>query len=162
MPRSLYPITPELFTAPRPRGNPWLEDELLHWQRVGIRTIVCLLTPPELAELGLTDAPHLARHLRLEYISHPIPDRGLPPDARQIRALAAQLANQSGVVCHCRQGIGRASLMAACILLYQGYSAVEAWTLIEEARGRPVPDTPSQRQWIHDTEAWLRMMEHFG
>ncbi len=52
------------------------------------------------------------------------------------------------MVIHCRQGIGRASLMAACVLLLHGAGADEAFKRIEEARGRPVPDTPEQRAWV--------------
>lgn len=39
--------------AARPRGGDWLEDEMKAWRRLGVTTIVSLLTPEEERELGL-------------------------------------------------------------------------------------------------------------
>ena len=37
----------ELFLAARPLGGDWIEDEMLGWQRLGIDTVVSLLTTEE-------------------------------------------------------------------------------------------------------------------
>ena len=52
---------------------------------------------------------------------------------------------------HCRQGIGRSSLLAAAVL--EASSLDEAWRRIAEARGRSVPDTPEQRAWLQASGA---------
>ena len=52
------------------------------------------------------------------------------------------------IVIHCRQGIGRSSIVAAIILTRQGATVEEAFDRLAEARGRPVPDTPEQREWV--------------
>ena len=42
-------------------------------------------------------------------------------------------------------------MLAACVLVTNGYSPDAAFRTIEEARGCPVPDTQEQRQWV---ELW--------
>jgi protein-tyrosine phosphatase len=49
---------------------------------------------------------------------------------------------------HCRQGIGRSSLVAACVLVISGESPQSAFEHIERARGRSVPDTAEQKEWV--------------
>ncbi len=60
-------------------------------------------------------------------IQHPIVEGG-PPSSMEAfeavvdRALALLLSGDS-VLCHCRGGVGRAGLLASCILLVSGISA---------------------------------------
>ena len=49
---------------------------------------------------------------------------------------------------HCRQGIGRSSLLAATLLVLTGMDFEEAWRRVEAARGCPVPDTAEQKAWV--------------
>lgn len=49
---------------------------------------------------------------------------------------------------HCRYGIGRASLLAAAVLVREGVDADEAWQRIGVARGHVVPDTDEQQHFI--------------
>jgi len=49
---------------------------------------------------------------------------------------------------HCRAGIGRSSLMAAAVLISGGAEAAIALSVIEKARGLPIPDTHVQRAWV--------------
>jgi hypothetical protein len=39
-------------------------------------------------------------------------------------------------------------------LVRQGSTPDEAWALIAERRGRPVPDTEERRRWLFDFAAW--------
>ena len=52
------------------------------------------------------------------------------------------------IAVHCRAGIGRASIIAACLLLRNGLSVAEAFEALAEARGCAVPDTQDQRTWV--------------
>ena len=56
-------------------------------------------------------------------------------------------AGQS-VAVHCRQGIGRSSLIAALLLVSAGVDPEAALAQISQARGCAVPDTLGQRDWI--------------
>jgi protein-tyrosine phosphatase len=49
---------------------------------------------------------------------------------------------------HCRAGIGRSSVIAACALICSGMEADRALALIKDARGVSVPDTEEQRDWV--------------
>ncbi len=45
-------------------------------------------------------------------------------------------------------GIGRSALLAACLLASRRVAVGEAFKLIADARGCPVPDTPEQQAWV--------------
>jgi len=88
----------------------------------------------------------------MEFISFPIPDRGLPTSLRDATVLAKSVALQvrdgRAVAIHCRAGIGRSSLVAAGVLICSGVTAEDALRLITAARGIDVPDTEAQREWV--------------
>lgn len=54
----------------------------------------------------------------------------------------------AGVAIHCRAGIGRSSLIAACVLLKLGTREDEIFPLLSRVRGVAVPDTSAQIQWL--------------
>lgn len=141
-----------LAIVPRPRAGDWLGDEVHSWQEAGFDIIVSLLTPPEIEELDLALEEESSHARDIEFISFPIPDRDVPASREAITALAQKLetALTSGksVGVHCRQGIGRSSLLAACVLIASGENSAEAFERISEARGRPVPDTVEQKEWV--------------
>jgi protein-tyrosine phosphatase len=88
----------------------------------------------------------------IDFLSVPIPDRGVPESHRDFRELALRLSGMVDqgkcLVIHCRQGVGRAAMMAAAILVTDGATVDDAFDRIAKARGCPVPDTPEQRQWL--------------
>ena len=136
----------------RPRGNDWLEDELLRMQRGGVETLVSLLENEEADSLGLSDEQKLAEQIGLSFLSYPIPDRTTPKDFSAFRKFAAALASRLSagerIGIHCRGSIGRASITAACALIHLGWSPSAALSAIESARGCQVPDTEEQRVWV--------------
>jgi len=135
----------------RPRADDWLEAEVDAWKSAGVDQVVSLLEREEVSELGLQAEPDACRGRGIAFLSFPIPDRGVP-DVREARHVASTLAlditNGRSVAIHCRAGIGRASLMAGCVLVCSGLEACEALELIRDARGLPVPDTEEQRDWL--------------
>ena len=142
----------KLAIAARPRGGDWLEDEIEAWHRQGVTTIVSLLTPEEERELDLIEEPAVARSLGLGLLSLPIPDREVPASESEVTAMVVRLheiltSGRSAVV-HCRQGIGRAGLLASCMLVFEGKPPVEAIQAVSQARGVEVPETPGQRAWV--------------
>jgi protein-tyrosine phosphatase len=136
----------------RPRTGDWLPDEVGGWKAEGIHTVVSLLEPGEVAALGLREVPSLCRAAGLEFVSFPIPDRGVPESMRQtdrlVREICAALRAGRGVGVHCRAGIGRSALIAACVLVRGGYAVDDAFATIARARGVAVPDTETQRAWV--------------
>jgi protein-tyrosine phosphatase len=144
----------KLGLAPRPRGGDWLEDEIADWDREGVSTVVSLLTPDEERDLGLEGEANATSDRGIAFASLPIPDRGVPALPGQLEktlnALEHDLSSGKNVVVHCRQGIGRTGLVAACLLIANGWSAEAAIRRVSAARGVPVPETEQQRQWIND------------
>jgi protein-tyrosine phosphatase len=141
-----------LAIVPRPRGGEWLADELGSLQAAGIDLLVSALTNDENRDFELAQEGELAHASGLEFFVFPIPDRGLPPSLEKmetfVRKLDDRLSKGKNVAVHCRQGIGRSSLLAACTLIVGGVGPAQALERIEEARGCSVPDTPAQRAWV--------------
>ena len=136
----------------RPRGGEWLAEEVADRKASGLTDMVSLLDPFEVRDTGLTNEAEYSARAGLDFEHFPIPDRGVPASAPTSRALWPGLANKvrTGRVVgiHCRASIGRAGLMAAGVLTQLGIPLEEAWRCTSVARGRTVPDTDEQRQWV--------------
>ena len=136
----------------RPRGADWLADEVEAWKEAGVDSVVSLLTPSENAELGLTAEGEIVQQNGLTFLSFPIADYSVPESKIATRQFVAELGQQLSlgkrVGIHCRQSIGRSSLVAACVLVTCGESSGNAFREIETARGTAVPDTVEQRDWV--------------
>ncbi len=143
-----------LAISSRPRGGDWLDDEIRSWQRAGLSVIVSLLTSEESAELDLTQEAKLCQNHGLQFISFPIVDRSVPASRRNaielIKKLDEALTAGKHVLIHCRQGIGRAALIAAGLLVSSDVDAETAFQRISSARGVVVPETAEQRKWVKD------------
>ncbi len=141
-----------LAIFPRPRGGDWLEDEVRSWREAGIDMVLSALTPEENSELDIEREPEMCRTHGIEFVSVPIRDRDVPSSMRAIaeivRRVEGSLAGGKNVAVHCRMGVGRSALLAACVMMGAGMSAETAFERIAAARGCPVPDTADQRAWV--------------
>jgi protein-tyrosine phosphatase len=143
-----------LALAARPRGGEWLPDELANWKRQGIECVLSLLTPDEEYALSLTHESSIAREQGLDFVSFPIQDRDVPetihPVDILINQMLSRLACGTNIVIHCRQGMGRTGLIAACLLVSEGTDPEKAIEILTTLRGVELPETPQQRQWVRD------------
>jgi protein-tyrosine phosphatase len=141
-----------LAIMPRPRGGDWLKDETRSLRASGVDVLASLLTGEEVAKLGLAEEAERCAANGIDFISFPFADRGVPAfvsDAlRLVRRLAALVAGGKAVAIHCRQGVGRSGLVAASVLASLGERPDAAIERVAKARGRPVPDTLEQREWV--------------
>lgn len=148
------PWAGRLAILARPRGNDWLNDEIFGWREAGVQVVVSLLGPDEELELGLADEARLVLSNNLRFISFPIKDYGVPSSEEEVHDLVKQVehlldrGNTVGI--HCRAGIGRSAIVAACMLVERGQSVEVSFEQIERARGVHVPDTVNQREWVAD------------
>jgi protein-tyrosine phosphatase len=146
------PWSGKLAVAARPRGGEWLADEIASWQKAGIGTVLSLLTREEEQELDLSGEGREVKKSGMNFMSLPIPDRQTPGSESEVKAtiqkLDADLSSGKNVVVHCRQGVGRTGLIAACLLVTKGLSSGAALEAIGAARGVPVPETAEQRRWV--------------
>jgi protein-tyrosine phosphatase len=150
-----YPIRHDfpgrLSTMPHPTGDTALEADLATLRERGTDILVSALTPREQDELSLTAEGTAATNAGMEFHAIPIGDFGIP-DREQITPtlthLLERLHGGAHVVVHCWAGIGRSSLLAASLLVLDGVDPADAWQLISDARGVPVPETDEQRAWV--------------
>ncbi len=142
----------QLAISSRPRGGDWLEDEVRSWLQSSLDIIVSLLTDDEIADLELAQEAELCQAHGLQFLAFPIVDRSAPSSRRDtldfVRKLAHALAEGKSLVIHCRQGIGRAALIAACFLILSGADPETAFRRVSAARGVSVPETPEQQKWV--------------
>jgi len=125
---------------------------MLAWNTLGVNTVVSLLEPDETVELDLANEGGIAQNYKIEFVSFPIPDRGVPSSRAKtielLERLKHQLESGKSIAIHCRQGVGRAGMIAASLLTLLGLDADQAIDAVSAARGVPVPETEPQRQWV--------------
>jgi protein-tyrosine phosphatase len=110
--------------------------------------------PDEIEELDLEAEGDLCGQHEIRLFSFPVIDRGVADSRAAVSRLVDDLTQRldagESVVVHCRQSIGRSAVIAALLLVSAGESADQAFSMIEQARGRPVPDTEEQRAWVKE------------
>lgn len=160
----LYTVAPlnpgHLSLMARPRGGEWLVDEVEALHAAGVDVLVSLLTPEENRELDLSEEASLCQQQGICYLSFPIQDRRVPSvhaDALAfLEDLNRLLHKGQHIVIHCRMGIGRSALMAACLLSFNGYTPQHAFETLSAARGLPVPETDEQRTWVVSLHQYIQ------
>lgn len=148
----IFWITEFLATMPRPRGNDWLEDEIKSYKSFGVDIIVSLLETDEIIELELEEERSFCEKHEIDFLNFPISDYQTPKSFEEtfdfVKKLNGFISEKKKVAIHCRQGIGRASLIAACILILQGLETEKVFDLISDKRRRKIPDTQEQIDWV--------------
>ena len=143
----------------RPPGDDALATQILGWREAGVDVVVSMLTATDNAYLGLTEEGELCRANGLQFVSFPIEDFGVPSVASAL-ALACNLndllASGKSIGFHCNGCIGRAPLMASCVLMLGGKSADQAFDLVSTARGYPIPEGRAQAEWGRNFERRIK------
>jgi protein-tyrosine phosphatase len=141
-----------LAFAARPQGAAALAGEVTAWAQAGITHVVSLLEPAEAWELQLDEEAHWCAHTGIAFTSFPVPDRGVPASVDEALVCAEDVSDRlrdgATVLVHCRLGIGRSALFAGLVMLQAGVAAPEIFPSLSRARGRRVPDTREQFEWL--------------
>jgi protein-tyrosine phosphatase len=149
-----YWIDPSLAVAAAPWGGSDLAAEMADLRTDGVDVVLSCLTPAEAEELELADEAAAARRAGLRFWAYPMADFGLPADRASFLRLIAQMRRARGrgqhLLIHCRGGLGRSPLLAACLLIREGQDAGKVLNTISAIRGALVPETQAQYRWIRE------------
>jgi hypothetical protein len=146
-----YGITTQLAIVLRPRGEDWLDDEMLAPREAAIDVMVSMLEKNEEPMLGLERDAISAELASLSFINFLIPDRGTPLEKATFENFLEDidyfLVNGKRVGIHCRASIGRSSVTAD-LLIRSAAPAKDAWLQIFMLPDCLDPDTEEQREWV--------------
>jgi ADP-ribosylglycohydrolase/protein-tyrosine phosphatase len=120
-------------------------------ETVDTKLLVSLVEDHELILLGIEDLRSQALAAGIRVVRHPIRDAGIPKDmdaiVRLVRVVLAAAEAGDNTVIHCRGGLGRSGLLAACCLAAQGHAARSAILTVRAARTGAV-ETREQERFV--------------
>ena len=157
----IFWLNDNLGIMSRPLGGDDLMEEIEHWKKLKVDTIVSFLTDEENEELGLEYERMDCRKEGFDFIKFPIEDRQTPDSYLKTKALVEILVDKINenqkILMHCRGGIGRVSIISASVLSTLNNTSVkQSFSTISKIRGINVPDTDEQITW---TEAFISKMK---
>jgi len=131
-----------------------------------VQLVVSLLQPDEVELLDLQDEAKLVEAESMRFLSYPITDMSLPAAIDDFARVSLNLYQQIGAgintVIHCRAGIGRSGLLAAAVLVHAGRGVSDAFARVSLGRGRRVPETAAQGDWLQANLASLKAVAASG
>ena len=140
----------QLLMMPCPAAD-GLEEAIGDLKRKGVTIVLSMLAYDEMAQLGVQNEESFCEAQAVRFLSYPIQDFGLPnlnTFAALIDRVTGMLQAGEHVVVHCRAGIGRSGMVAACVLVALGQNAKDAIKTVSQARGVSIPDTVEQGRFI--------------
>lgn len=163
IPTGLWPGRLGLTFAPGKKGGSVYQPGVIHDRDMkadmhtlaqsGATVIAPLIEDFEFELLGMEGYHSAAETSSLMVAPCPIPDRGVPADVGEFAAyldeLMTHLLDGRSVVVHCRGGLGRAGLTAACLLVQGGMDAGSAIRLVRETRSPSAVETAAQERFVH-------------
>lgn len=123
----------------------------------GVRTVVCLLAPAELASLGVRQPRYeaAARACGIELVFFPLMDMSVPPLEpaaalvdRVVGLLRHGRDDGGDVIVHCRAGKGRAGTIAGCVVQRLGLASGRRAVDFVRARRRGAIETSRQQDFV--------------
>ena len=155
IPTALWPGRLGLTQAPGQPGRDMAAD-MTTLAREGANVIAPLLLDEEFSRLGMHDYHTQAEAQALTVAPCPIQNGSVPDDlpafAAYLDELMDQLLDGRNLVLHCRGGVGRAGLVAACLLVQAGMPADAATELVRATRHPSALENAAQVQFLHDFE----------
>ncbi|WP_240741610.1 cyclin-dependent kinase inhibitor 3 family protein [Deinococcus sp. KSM4-11] len=131
-----------------------LNDDMQTLAQDGAQVIAPLIEDFEFDLLGMDGYHEAAETHGLTVVPCPIPDGSVPRDpaefALYIDDLMTLLLDGRSIVVHCRGGLGRAGLTAACLLVQAGMTPDDAIAMVRRTRSPNAIETRAQERFIHE------------
>lgn len=122
----------------------------------GIGHVVSLLEQNEAKKLGVVQEADICLRLGMAYQNYPIKDFSTVVDRNSfielVEDLHRRLFSGENIIVHCYAGIGRTGLLIGSILIYDDLPAKDAIEIMSAARGRNMPQTQEQYEYLLDLE----------
>jgi protein-tyrosine phosphatase len=135
-----------------PLGGEDLERQIKSLKEQGVDFIVSLMQEEEQSSLGLGDEAMICEKLGIGFLHFPIQDYGTPEFIDDfiflVKNLTEKIKEQKKIVLHCQAGIGRASVLAASIMIHVGFNPDHVFEIISKHRKRNVPDRKTQIDFV--------------
>lgn len=123
-------------------------DTIAQFKAAGVATIITTLSNNEIKQLGVPELADEIKQANIAWYQLPIEDDCAPTQNFQQRfsqvkkALLDTIEQAKTIVIHCRGGSGRTGLMAAILLLENGFQWSEVKTLIQSVRPKALTLEP--------------------
>jgi protein-tyrosine phosphatase len=115
--------------------------------------LVSLVEDHELADLKIGRLREEASQAGIMVVRFPIPDVSVPASMEATQFLVASIVNELSVgrvvVIHCKGGLGRTGLVAACVLVRLGAPAAGAVAAVRSVREGTI-ETLRQERFVHE------------
>ena len=163
IPTALWPGQLGLTFAPGKKGESLLQPGVTHNRSVeadmqelarqGATVVAPLIEDFEFEMLGMAGYHDFAGQSGISVSACPIVDGQVPSDRARFGELIDELTDAlldgQNVVVHCRGGLGRAGLTAACLLVQAGMQPDDAIALVRKTR-RGAIENARQEQFIRE------------
>lgn len=141
-----------LGVSRKPDGGDALDAQIAKLAHGMVDHVVSLLEPGEAAKFGLADEAAVCERHGVGFYNFPVTDHGLPVNVEHYRRVAQAMDRRlragQALVVHCHAGLGRAPSLAISALIAGGMNVDEAILRVGRARGRPVPETDEQYEFL--------------
>ena len=153
-----------LTLAPGKKDDAWERDLVADVARLretyDTSVLVSLVGDAELELLGIPDLDWVARSRGVRVCQLPVVDGGVPENGSDVvglvRMALATAEVGDTVVVHCRGGLGRSGLFAACCLIALGHDPASAIHRVRATRPGAV-ETLAQERFVEQfLDAWRR------
>ena len=119
------------------------------------KLLVSLVEDHELVALGIEGLFDQAERTGIGVLRHPIVDGGTPTSSAAVAELLDQVLDRAAagenVVVHCRGGLGRTGLLAACCLVARGLEPARAMEIVRTTRVGAI-ETAQQERYVRTLE----------
>jgi protein-tyrosine phosphatase len=137
-----------------------LDLDLIRMKEVyGVEVVVTVLEQDEMEWMEIDELGDEVRERGMEWMWFPIEDLDAPPGERfeefmgLAREMLGRLDGGKVVAVHCRGGLGRSGMVAACLLSLRGMTPAAAIRCVRRARGEGAVEMEVQEEFVEDVHS---------